>query len=87
LAALVKKATQLTKKQEHNVIEPMKKSKVKWPGKEEKKEEEEPCALGAELKDFNHSNLDKLDLRDDADSDEENEDGEMDISVSDQNSV
>jgi len=45
MAALVKKATQLTKKQEHNAIEPMKQRMVKWPGKEEKKEEEEPTRM------------------------------------------
>jgi len=37
------------KKGKLNAIEPVKKRKVKWP-----REEEELCALNAELKDFNH---------------------------------
>ena len=80
LAALVKKATQLIKKQELNAIEPVKKRKVKWPSEEEEKEE--LCALEAELKDFNYGDLDQLDIKDDADDDKE--DGEMDISIAEE---
>jgi len=47
LAALIKKATEVINKSELNAIEPVKKRKVNWPS-----EEEELCALDAELKDF-----------------------------------
>jgi len=77
LAALIKKATEVIKKGELNGIEPAKKRKVKWPS-----EEEELCALGAELKDFNYEDLDKMDLK--GESDKDKEDGELDISMSDE---
>jgi len=77
LAALIKKATGVIKKGELNAIEPVKKRKVKWPS-----EEEELCALDAELKDFNYEDLDKMDLN--GEVDEEKEDGELDISMSDE---
>jgi len=70
LAALIKKG-------KLNAIEPMKKRKVKWPS-----EEEELCALDAELKDFNYEDLDKMDLNGEAD--EEKEDGELNVSMSDE---
>ena len=57
LAALIKKATEVIKKSELNAIEPVKKRKVKWPS-----EEEELCALDAELKDFNYEDMDKMDM-------------------------
>jgi len=72
LAALIKKATEVIKKRELNAIEPVKKRKVKWPS-----EEEELCALDAELKDFNCEDMDKMDLS-------EKEEGEMDFSVSEE---
>ena len=78
MAASVKKATQIIGKQELNAIEPVKKRKVNWPCKEELKEEEELLALDAELKDFNYSDLDKLELKDE--SNEEKKEGEMDVS-------
>jgi len=78
LAALIKKATQAIKQSKLNAVEPMKKRKVKWPSKEE----EELCALDAELKDFNYKDLDKMDLK--GESDEEKEDGELDISMLDE---
>jgi len=74
LAALVKKATRLIKQGKLNAIEPVKKRKVKWPSKKE-----ELCALDAELKDFNYEDLDKMDLK--GESDEEKEDGELDVSM------
>jgi len=77
LAALIKKATKVNKKGKLNAIEPVKKRKVKWPSKEE-----ELCALGAKLKDFNYEDLDKMDLK--GEFDEEKEDGELDISMSDE---
>jgi len=77
LAALIKKATEVIKKGELNAIEPVKKRKVKWPS-----EEEELCALGAELKDFNYKDLDKMDLK--GESEEEKEDRELDISMLDE---
>jgi len=77
LAALIKKVTEVIKKRELNAIEPVKKPKVKWPSKEE-----ELCALDAELKDFNYEDLNKMDLK--GESDEEKEDGELDISMSDE---
>jgi len=77
LAALIKKATKIIKKGELNTIEPVKKRKGKWPSKEE-----ELCALNAELKDFNYEDLYKMDLK--GESDEEKEDGELDISMSDE---
>ena len=58
LAALIKKATEVIKQGKLNAIEPVKKRKVKWPS-----EEEELCALDAELKDFNYEDLDKMDLK------------------------
>jgi len=84
LATLVKKATQLIKQQKLNVIESEKKIEpVKCPSKEEEKQEEqELCAFDAKLKDFNYGDLDKLDLKEE--SHEEKEDGEMDISISDE---
>jgi len=87
LAALVKKATRLIKKGKLNAInsakkvEPVKKRKVKWPSKEEEQEQER-CALDAELKDFNYEDLDQMDLK--KESDEEREDGELDVSMSDE---
>ena len=57
LAALIKKATEVIKKSELNAIEPVKKRKVNWPS-----EEEELCALDAELKDFNYEDMDKMDM-------------------------
>jgi len=78
LATLVKKATQLIKQSELNAIEPVKKRKVNWPSEEE----EELCALDAELKDFNYECLDKMDLK--GESDEEKEDGELDVSMLDE---
>ena len=77
LATLVKKVTQLIKQGELNAVEPVKKRKVKWPS-----EEEELCALDAELKDFNCEDLDKMDLK--GESDEEKEDEELDVSMSDE---
>jgi len=77
LAALVKKATQLIKQGKLNAIKPVKKRKVKWPSKEE-----ELCALDAKLKDFNYEYLDKMDLK--GESDKEKEDGELDVSMSDE---
>jgi len=71
LAALIKKAAEVIKKGELNAIEPVKKRTVKWPS-----EEEELCALDAELKDFNYKELNKMDLK--GESDEEKEDGELD---------
>jgi len=55
----------------------MKKSKVKWPS-----EEEELCALDAELEDFNYEDLDKMDLK--GESDKEKEEGELDLSASEE---
>jgi len=72
LAALIKKATEVIKKSELNAIEPVKKRKVKWPS-----EEEELCALDAELKNFNYEDMGKMDLS-------EKEEGEMDLSVSEE---
>jgi len=88
LAALVKKATQLIKQQELNAIEltrkvePVKKRKVKWPSTEDLKEEQVLDSFDAELKDFNYGNLEQLDLKER--SDDEKEDGEMDISITDE---
>jgi len=80
LAASIKKATEVMKKSELNAIEPVKKRKVKWPS-----EEEELCALDAELKfnceDMNKMDMDKLVIKDP-------EDGEVDDdSVTDEASV
>jgi len=75
LAALIKKATEVIKKIELNAIEPVKKRKVNWPSKEE-----ELCALDAELKDFDHEDLDKKDLK--GESEDKKEEGEMDLSAS-----
>jgi len=77
LAALIKKATEVIKKGELNAIELVKERKVKWPS-----EEEEICTLNAELKDFNYEDLDKMDLNGEAE--EEKENGELDISMSDE---
>jgi len=55
----------------------VKKRKVKWPS-----EEEELCALDAELKDFNCEDLDKMDLK--GESEDEKEEGEMDLSASEE---
>jgi len=77
LATLVKKATQLIKQGELKALEPVKKRKVKWHSEEEKL-----CALNAKLKDFNYEDLNKMDLK--GESDEEKEDGELDISMSDE---
>ena len=88
LAALVKKATQLIKQQELNAIEltrkvePVKKRKVKWPSAEELKGEQLLDSFDAELKDFNYGDLEQLDLKEG--SDDEKEDGEMDISTTDE---
>jgi len=87
LAALVKKAAQLIKQRELNAIEltkkaePVKKRKVKWPSKEELKEEQGLDSFDAKLKDFNYG-LDRLDLKEG--SDNKKEDGEMNISVLDE---
>jgi len=77
LATLIKKATKVIKKSELNAIEPVKKGKVNWPS-----EEEELCALDAELKDFNYEDLDKMDLK--GESEDEKEEGEMDLSASEE---
>jgi len=74
LAALIKKATEVIKKSELNAIEPVKKHKVNWPS-----EEEELCALDAELKDFNYEDLDKMDLK--GESEDKKEEGEIDLSA------
>jgi len=55
----------------------VKKRKVKWSS-----EEEEVCVLDAELNAFNYEDLDKMDLK--GESDEEKEDGELDVSMSDE---
>jgi len=81
LAALVKKAPQLIKQGKLNAVERMKKRKVNWPSAEEK-EEAELCTLDAELKDFIYEDLNKMDLK--GESDEEKEDGELDVSMSDE---
>jgi len=70
LATSVKKATQLIKKSKLNAIDPVKRRKAKSPS-----EEEELCALNAELKDFNCEDLNKMDLK--GESDEEKEHGEF----------
>jgi len=54
LAALIKKATEVIKKGKLNAIERVKKGKIKWPS-----EEEELCALDAELKNFNYEDLEQ----------------------------
>jgi len=77
LVALIKKVTEVIKQGELNAIEPVKKRKVKWPS-----EEEEICALDAELNDFNYKDLDKMDVKEE--SEEEKEDGELDLSMSDE---
>jgi len=88
LAALVKKATQLIKQQELNAIEltrkvkSVKKRKVKWPSAEDLKEEQVLKSFDAELKDFNYGDLEQLDLKEG--SDDEKEEGEMDISITDE---
>jgi len=60
----------------------VKKRKVKWPSTEDLKEEQVLNSFDAELKDFNYGNLEQQDLKEG--SDDEKEDGEMDISVSDE---
>jgi len=88
LAALVKRATQLIKQQELNAIEltkkvePVKKRKVKWPSAEDLKEEQVLDSFNAKLKDFNYGDLEQLDLKEG--SDDEKEEGEMGISVTDE---
>ena len=77
LAALIKKATKVIKQGKLNAIEPVKKRKVKWPSKEE-----ERCALDAELKDFNCEDLNKMDFN--GESDNEKDDGELELSMSDE---
>jgi len=77
LAALIKKTTEVIKKSELNVIEPVKKCKVNWPSKEE-----ELCALDADLKDFNCEDMDKTDLK--GESEDEKKEGEMDLSASEE---
>jgi len=77
LADLIKKATKAIKKGKLNAVEPVKKHKVKWPSKEE-----ELCALDVESKDFNYQDLDKMNLN--GEPDEEKEDGELDVSMSDE---
>jgi len=77
LAALIKKVTEVIKKSKLNAIEPVKKRKVKWPS-----EEEELCALDAELKDFNCEDLDKMDLK--GESEDKKEEGELDLSASEE---
>jgi len=74
LAALIKKATKVIKKSELNAVEPVKKHKVKWTS--------ERCALDAELKDFNCEDLDKMDLK--GESEDEKEEGELDLSASEE---
>ena len=82
LAALTKQVQDLSKQLELNAIEPVKKRKVKWPSEEE--EAMDLAAIDAELKEFNYGDLDKLDIKDDAN--EEMEDGEV-ASISDEVSV
>jgi len=77
LAALIKKATEANKQGKLNAIEPMRKRTVKWPSKEE-----ELCALNAELKDSNYKELDKMDLK--GESEDEKEEGELDLSTSEE---
>jgi len=77
LAALIKKVTEVIKKDELNAIEPVKKRKVKWHS-----EEEELCALDAKLKDFNYEDHDKMDLK--GESEDKKEEGESDLSVSEE---
>jgi len=60
----------------------VKKRKVKWPSAEDLKEEQVLDSFDAELKDFNYGDLEQLDLKEG--SNDEKEDGEMDISVSDE---
>jgi len=76
-SALIKKVTEVIKKGKLNAVEPVKKRKVKWPS-----EEEELCALDAELKDFNYEDLDKMDLN--GESKDEKEEGEVDLSASEE---
>jgi hypothetical protein len=82
LAALTKKIQKLSKKIDLNIIEPVKKRKVKWPTDED--EDVDLAAIDQELKDFNYGDLDQMDIVDGAD--EEKEDGEVD-SISDEVSV
>jgi len=79
LAALTKRVDSLVKAQELNAIEPVKKRKVNWPDDED---EMDMSALDIELKDFNYSNLEQMDIT----GAEVKEDGEVN-SVSDEVSV
>jgi hypothetical protein len=81
LAALVKKANQLMKK-DLNVIEPVKKRKVNWP---EKEINHEIDLIDQELAKFNYGELDKIDI--DTDDNTKKEDGEVDLPISDEVSV
>ena len=85
LAALIKKATEVIKKSELNAIEPVKKRKVNWPSEEE----EELCALEAELKDFNYEDMDNMDMGklvikdpEDGEIDDDSDDGSIKDEVS-----
>jgi len=60
----------------------VKKRKVNWPSATKLEEEQALTSFDAELKDFNCGNLEQLDLKEGSDNDKE--DGEMDISVSDE---
>jgi len=77
LAALIKKATEVINKSELTAVEPVRQHKVNWPS-----EEEELCALDAELKDFNYEDLDKMDLK--GESEDEKEEEELDLSASEE---
>jgi hypothetical protein len=78
LAALVKKANQLMKK-DLNVIEPVKKRKINWPEKEINNEID---LIDQELAKFNYGELDKIDI--DTDNNTKKEDGEVDLPISDE---
>jgi len=75
----MKQVDSLIKAQELNAIEPVKKRKVNWP---EEDDELDMSALDIELKDFNYSNLDQMDIT----GGEGKEDGEVN-SISDEVSV
>jgi len=76
LAALTKQVKDLSKKIDLNVIEPVKKRKVKWPTAEDEQDTVDLAAIDKELKDFNYGDLDKMDINEEAD---EKEDGEVEI--------
>jgi len=76
LVTSVKKATQLIEQGKLKAIKPVKKRKVKWPSKDQ-----ELCALDAQLKNFNCKDLSQMDI---AKSDEAMNDGELDLSMSDE---